>query len=723
MKEFDVNNINFEKEDDDNNHELAELLTGEYIKGLSEYSEYSQNAELEGDEYLQFPSGDTYKAKGLPHSKGGMKMNIPDGTMVVSKTLTLTGEQSKFINKRFDIDVTAKDSYAKVIDKYVKEIGLEKLYEEQEHLIERLQALENNTTIDVKTKDINKNYLAEKIAKIEKDKQPLEVDKKRFFKQIFDMQESTKSESSTGDDVFKLGGISQRGLNAVANKLGIDADTLINVSNNVIQKYEGGGKFKSKARANTFSDQTVYTREHQEANPDTYGKTKDPKTVVLNLYQNFPDIIAKEEVFGKYIDIDTLKSKGEVVFKNSPTFNKEQETVLKMQELVDGRMKSSAETIIKNKDLFDQETYDLANKYLKEETFTGAYDKGKPLEERVRSYDKKLGNFTSGRFALGLDLVQPSERDALNRMGITTLNQITDEQLKTLSPETQDRIKQIKNIQLDNSDFFLDTYGEPAANPNSPAKTVQQKPTTNPDPNAGIVDYAKDYQVKPYQPKMFYQPDQRTLPPSPLEIGTMIEQRFQRIDPVRIGIDQNLQEASNAQQMINDQLRDLPMSQRAAALASILATSQEGVNKAIVTANQANAQNQASTELFNVGQSDKEEMARAQNMLSFEQRALTAKSNTEEDIRRFYDHNMNVNINNFQNQQQLNLLDAMTPDYDLNFMGTGVEYNPSYYWKLYADRLGSNNEQTVSPDDLTLKAAREILEKNPQMKYKLDANS
>lgn len=719
MKEFNIEEINIQKKNQEEDYDLADLLTGEYMKGLDKNSLVKPNAELEGDEYVQFPNGDVMKIKGPDHEQGGVDTNIPDGTKIVSKSLYLTGPQAKRLEKITGYKFSVKDSYAKAIDKFVNKIGLEELYEQQEDYIKKVEDISKDDKMDENTKRINLGFLGEKINEIEKAKQPLEKEKMNFFSRVFDMQEIEKGASGNPDN-FKFGGISSKNISKVAEKLGLGEDVVTAVINKNTPKFPDGGKFSSKARPNTFSS---LQREYQHSNKTTYGQEKDPDTILANLYYNFPDIIGSQEGIGQYLDQESL-AKGVVKFKGGLDLGKEQQLILDMQEKVDARMKQSAETIIANPELFDEQTFKLAEEYKKKETFSGRYDKSAELESRVRAYDSKLGDFTSGRFALGLDLVTPEEQKSLKNMGITTLNQITPETMKNLSPATQDKLNKIKEVQKDNSDFFLDTYTPENAQPETVETRDTGKGVNNPDPTAGLTDFMADFQVKKENPKMFYMPENRPLPPSALQVGTMIDNQLQRMDPVRIGIDQNLQEAATTISSISNQLSDLPPSQRAASLAALMATTQDGINKAIVDVNRTNAQNQAETELFNINQATSEEQARSQNILSFEQRALTAQAKTEEDIRNYYDYNRKVALNNFQNQQQLNLLDQMTPDYDLNFFGTGVEYNPSYFYQLYDERNPvPSNYNDVQPDDLTKKAlverelARNSAVTNAMMEY------
>lgn len=721
MKEFELDKIEPIRPQTDK-PSIEKLMTGDYITGLSENSVAEQNVETEGGEYLQFPEGETQKIIGDSHKKGGVPMNLPDGTKVLSKTLKLTKEQAKWLNKTYDLNVTTKMSYAQALDKYASKIGLNKISAEQEDIYKTLKKqMDLEDEMSEGTTRINRNYIGEKIAKLESAKQPLDKKKSEVFNRLFDMQESTKEEPST-DTVMRDGGITTFKMTEVAKKLGISAMDVAKLMNEAVPRYQDGGqKLGISTRTNRFSDPNVYTRTQQSPNESTYGVDKKPEEILQELYYNFPDIIADESVFGKYVDIDKLINGDPEPFKSSLPFNKKLEAVAEFQKKADKRMKDSAKDVINNRELFTEDAVKAAQTYLNTETFI---ENPKDKAEEVRSYDQKMGNFTSGRYALGVQSVTPEEKQKLRTMGVTTLNQLVNnpDAYNSLSEYSKANIELLKGIKAkdSDSDYFLDTY---IPGPAKKQEEVPEEPYVNPDPTAGLVDDINLSGQRNSGNRAFYMPDQSSLPPSPLEVGSMNENQFQRIDPVKIGIDQALQENQNQMSAVSEMLADLPSNQKASALASILASSNEGINKSIVSANQINAQNQAAAEQFNIGQSDRENIAKGQNLLNYEQRAMTAKSKTEEEIRRWFDRNQAVALNNFSETQRLNLVDQLTPDYELNFMGTGVDYNPSYEWRVtnnsYPPQTTTENAKTqIAPNGMTKEQADYIAAQVLQNMYR-----
>ena len=79
------------------------------------------------------PNGDVQKVVGETHENGGVKMQLDNGTRVISDNLEIGGDFAKSLRKEFDIDVLAKDTFANTLDKYTRKIGLKKLNEEMQY--------------------------------------------------------------------------------------------------------------------------------------------------------------------------------------------------------------------------------------------------------------------------------------------------------------------------------------------------------------------------------------------------------------------------------------------------------------------------------------------------------------------------------------------------------------------------------------------------------------
>lgn len=694
MKRFRIDEI---KLVDENTPKDTELLTGDIIKGLGPNSGIEPNVETEGEEYIQFPDGVTQKAVGSSHERGGVKMSIPDGTKVISKFLLLTPAQVKALNKQFDLKLTTEDSYAKAMDKYTAKIGLKKLNEEQEEVFEVLKKEMNNKGVEKQTHLVNLEYLSKKISNLENLKKPLEDLRATFFTTVYDMQEGAKANGKArepkgakgeDDDLMRKGGMSRKNFEKVCQQFGItpeQGNQMLRSGGLVLPKMVDGGDpteppvttlgaddipFTYTYGSNTYKPQP---RVKQSAKGQAgYGAVTETQDALQQLYSNFPDLV--QTTFGNYIEVDKT---GAIKFKGGVNLGKQQKIVLDLQMKMNDRMNESAKVILNDPNSSAEDKAN-AQKWLETETFTGEEQEGWTTEQKVRAYDQKLGQFTAGRQAIAVNLVTEEDLKKLRDQGITTVKQISPDVLATLSPESRRRYEAFKPKLTENADFFI----------NKVAQEVPDITVTPPkeEPKVEPIEDRVNVPPMPRGPQLFFTPDQSTLMPTGLEAQLKGNIRLERIDPVRIGIEQNLQEIANQRAFATQQIEGLPEAQKAGVLANLMASANKAANQAATSANITNAQNIAQAELFNIQQAGNEQLYGLNNALSFEQRQLTAKAKTEEELRNFYDYNRKVNNTNFLNQQKMNLMGVLFPDYSLNFMGNAVDYAPTSEWQIDPER-------------------------------------
>jgi hypothetical protein len=696
MKRFRIDEI---KLVDENTPKDTELLTGDIIKGLSPNSGIEPNVETEGEEYIQFPDGVTQKAVGNSHEKGGVKMSIPDGTKVISKFLLLTPAQVKALNKQHDLKLTTEDSYAKAMDKYTAKIGLKKLNQEQEEVFEVLKKEMNNQGVDKQTHLVNLEYLSKKISNLETLKKPLEDLRATFFSTVYDMQEGAKANGKArepkgtkaeDDDLMRKGGMSRKNFEKVCQQFGItpeQGNQMLRSGGKVLPQFVLGGE-PTEPPVNSLGvdDEPFYytygsnaykpqPRVKQSAKGQAgYGAVTETQDALQQLYINFPDLVQK--TFGNYIEVDKT---GAIKFKGGINLGKQQQIVLNLQEQMNTRMDESAKVIL-NDPNSSKEDKEKAQNWLNTELFTGQEQEGWDVSQKVRAYDSKLGQFTAGRQSIGVNLVTQDDLKKLRAQGITTVKQITPEILATLSPISRKRYEAMKPKLTENADFFINPVAQevPEVVVKPPQKEKEKEDTTTTD------------QVKvppiPRGPQLFFSPDQSKLMPTGLEAQLKGNIRLERVDPIRIGIEQNLQEIANQRVFAMQQIEGLPEAQKAGVLANLMASANKAANQAATAANVTNAQNIAQAELFNIQMSRDEQLYGLNNALSFEQRQLTAKAKTEEELRNFYDYNRKVNNTNFLNQQKMNLMGTLFPDYNLNFMGNAVDFAPTSEFQVDPNR-------------------------------------
>jgi len=298
-----------------------DLLTGSYAKGTNNGDE---NVELEDGEYLQEPEGTPKKVEGKTHEESdengtGEKMNLPGGTEVISNSLKPNRTQRKELAKAYGLKIKASDTYANVLEKFNKSIGLTELIEEEEEIIEEIKKQKERMAeegADEATSNINLEFLSSKLKDIGDEKIGLEDLSKKTFDELFRLQEDSKpsSEKDMDQKEFNIGGkiYNQDQIIGIANKFGVDKDRALSI----VKKMEGGGPVEDRrevliAQARGLGYEGDLSPENIEKNIGEIQKflaKKNPQAIID--YFKGPDGIA---ITAKGLDI--IKSKNPEIFK------------------------------------------------------------------------------------------------------------------------------------------------------------------------------------------------------------------------------------------------------------------------------------------------------------------------------------------------------------------------------------------------------------------------
>ena len=474
---------------------------------------------------------------------------------------------------------------------------------------------------------------------------------------------------------YEYGGLSDEQFSKLTSKFGLSKDQGMKMLGNRVKRFDGGGvaghahphdidftpSYSGRSR---LADAEVVS---QRAGKTAFGEVTEDniEEVMESLYRNFPDIVGDPTVFGvKY------GANGKIDWDRSLNFNVIQSRVEAFQTKANSRMKESANVIINNPERFSKEQVASATEFITDETFED--DK-----KSVRYTDSKLGQFTAGRYNIGMDVVTPEELKALHEKNIYTvkgLNKALEEDPSLISDLSKARVSNLNEIMTDDSDFSLTEFTAPEVK--EVVVPVEEKTKTTP-----ILD---DIILKGKKKGlgMLGIPDMAPLPPSGLQAMYAPQSRFGFADPTRIGIDKEIQMTGDAYRTMSESINDLPPQQRAIALAQFQATTNSQLNDAAQSANVINAQNLSSVELFNVGQLDRMYAADNVNKLGFEKNQLTAQALTREDWKNYYDDAINRAMNKFQVKSSLGLLSSMTPDVKLNADMAGVSYDDENGWQI-----------------------------------------
>lgn len=209
------------------------VLTGGYTTGIPENAPITPTAEVERNEFLLQNDGSVQQVLGNTHEQGGELMDLEAGTRVISDHLKIGGEFSKRLNKDFDLNTRAKETYSKVVEKYRKKIGLQKVLDEYQGVIGKIKDQEE--TEHTQTREINLSFLAQRVQELEAQKAPLEEELSKFTEFVFQEQESKKAESQPTSS-YQDGGEVEKILQTYSQVTGIPYEQLLQEFNSLSEQ-------------------------------------------------------------------------------------------------------------------------------------------------------------------------------------------------------------------------------------------------------------------------------------------------------------------------------------------------------------------------------------------------------------------------------------------------------------------------------------------------------
>lgn len=705
--------------------DFGKLMTGDYITGVKENTKVSPNVEVEDGEYVSFPDGSVAKAIGERHENGGVKLIAPDMTMVLSDTKDSTINKTLVnkLGKKYNLNLSTNDTYSSVLDKFLKKIGYTKLVKEEEDLFNQVKKNTEKALSDGSLR-INNEYLAKKIYQLQEKKEPLRLQFVEMFDILFNRQEKSKPKNErafvdeqngntdtinsdlrneangeysvdkqeasdvnsemqlengelpedelTESEQFRLGGTYSMFKNLAKSK-GYSLRKAFNILDRggVLKKFPEGGWVISRNK-NEHDESNLgddYRDRSQHASKQQYGNIQNAEDSLTQLYRNFPFIFSSGK-YDKFIELEN----GKVKVKSGVTLNKiNNEFIGSLQGDMDVQMRKSAEYILNDTSgKFNDDAKNYAKQYLSNETFFN--EQGK-----VRSKDSKLGNFTSSRFSLGVNLVIPEDMNMLRENDIYTYKQLQKqpEILKKLSPESLERLSNFQPPE--DADFSIMEF-----KPGEPVVDAKVDKDLNPYEKDVVEDDFVENEVVDdinYSPdkvrnKLFAMPDQSYLAPEGLQAESMLMYKPNYITPLAMGIEDKIRRNTENLGFVASQIQSLPPTVSAGILASAISEASSGENDYIYNTWWGNTQNRSNAEQYNSQQMDSANASNNAALLNYEQRALKGLDNTMQNIRNWYDANRAVNINNFREQQIMNTMANLFPKYSIDGSATNVVFDP-----------------------------------------------
>lgn len=670
---------------------------------------------LEDGEYFQLPTGKVSEVEGRAHEQGGEQIGLPEGTKVVSDNLKIGVKQAKDLRTEFGISTKAKDTYATAIDKYKKKIKLITLEDELRDIEIRLDA-QKDTKSDA-TKRMNILYLQKKALSLQEEIENKNRDLEDFTNHIFNLQESKKRKVDTNT----IQAISDQYGRDAEEVRGVLGNYEFEDGGRVEVVESNDDLFRVKARAQgmavpefaiyvvnhprEFAEETVaqaqyFTRtapqEYEDGDWVKYGKL--PKTrkeddrenatvkeIIYDFIKLNPSAIAEFErqsynpetgrygSYGKDEDlVKFIKNYMPTLANNIidekdgvATITKDKNKIKKFQQGY-------------NKMLQDTGAHFIDREFEAADKVNPAIDVLKFLEdgETARLFDAKAGNFTLTRSPMRRNFVTPEQLEQLNELGVYTRSQVG-------ISENQDKVKEILGEDAFNEltedlgdvavDYVLGTIipaedstldgGELEEVVVTPDAATIPKTSTGQPIDEEAIRRAMQLSNRPPQARPLFLPDQSTLPPDPLMGHLKVERIYGRMGSQDMTDEEAMKEIFRAQDIGIETLQGMPDSQSRAALASIVAGSQENINRSKAQLRGQNIQRDMAVEQFNIGQQQREEDARVADILDFEKRQYTALGNTMADYHNYFEFERKRRVGEFNLRNTMANINALSSNY------------------------------------------------------------
>jgi len=196
---------------------VADLITGEYKLPTDREN---SNVEIEKGEITKDgETGEIQEALGKPHEDGGTPVNLPNGTEILSDHTKVGVENAKMFSEKFGFKVSAKDTFATVLDKATSKLGIKSLNEEQADIAKKAEKVLDKEDVDETTQNLNKEFISKQLIDIEAKKEPLLETRKAIFDMLFKEQEKIPKTSTEYNTAQEGGKIVE-----LANKYGISPE-------------------------------------------------------------------------------------------------------------------------------------------------------------------------------------------------------------------------------------------------------------------------------------------------------------------------------------------------------------------------------------------------------------------------------------------------------------------------------------------------------------------
>lgn len=630
-----------------------EYLTGEYTTG-DENKPY--NAEVEKDEYIN-RDGITQKVVGDKHSKGGEKMNLEAGTIIISDKGRIGAANAKALSLQTGLKLKAGDTYAQVIDIFTKKIGLEKLNKEQEDLFKKLEKVgdQGNQT----TQDLNNSFLNAKINAIEDNKKQLLAQREQLTQVLFQLQEQNKDKSTVNEDLEKF----QSGGMVNDPCAGLTGDARVQC---VLKNYSAPKPMGEYGQLDTERQQIVPFLQEMgidtPSNLDTYNQQQ------LGQLAGQAQQATNDYVSGHYGLYEAPTQSG-------------------LQWLVDKGLLKGNENFLK----------DI---YKNGKITRGSYD-------TLNAEGKKaVANIVEG-----LDPKTQAEygKSSYRDNAWYYRNPI----VRNVDFDNEDEYNTARNTYSDLGDgnhYYSGSKGLYLKfNLNKP-----DNKDVDSSENVKSTDSPLNVNRSKRRSNAFLLPDQSTLPPEGLRAVPKYDIRYNYMDNIRLSPEQNLTENYRAYDEARSKMEGLPDVMNQANLAMLAGNVSQANNQAINQINSQNAQMAQQVAQSNLGILNRQSEMDLKLADQYDERMNRALDVTRKDLEGYYDFNRKVNVGEFNTRQQLTLLNDLFNNYGISPDG-GVQFDPktvvpfsvdgmeAIKYQRMLDEINKRNEKGTSSQKVVVK--------------------
>lgn len=389
-------------------------LTGEYIYPLPKSMEDNANVEIEKGEYVSTPDDvGPMEAKGNRHEDGGTPVDLPEAH-IISDYRTIDDDFASYVRENYGIRATEKDTYATLLDRYKKKIGLSEKYDDQERVFKRLE--KNKDVKDKNTSELNKSILSKYVNDNQKEIDELEVQFRSFADIVYNKQEESKRQEKI-DAFFRDGG--KVDLNAVRKQA-----KALNVSESDAKNWiydEYVKRVRKMAEGGPTKEQIEWGKKVQQLLMKQFGRA-------LNM--SIVDVADREQILNPDSGVNSNQN---LQHRSSSGYgrvnNKAISNLLDINRWAnkyntDGDFNTEGFQTGYNSQLNNlwalAESGAIANaekakKFRDEYGFwgedAGKYDQGSKSAYNSFAVDDKFGQTTATRSFYGLDVVTPEQRD------------------------------------------------------------------------------------------------------------------------------------------------------------------------------------------------------------------------------------------------------------------------------------------------------------------------